>query len=72
MNRREWKILKQKILYVLIHSIGDTRVCPHCQKTFIPNDTTANNATANDDTADDYAADDASKRYNSVRCHSER
>lgn len=36
--------LYQKILLVLIRQVGDHRYCPHCNKSFIPNDTTTGEA----------------------------
>jgi hypothetical protein len=36
--------LLEKLRKVLIRQIGDARLCPHCNKSFIPIDITANEA----------------------------
>jgi len=38
------KIKKKELLKILVRQIGDIRVCPYCQRTFIPNDSTSREA----------------------------
>ena len=38
------KPLLEQLKNVLINQVGDTRMCPHCNKDFIPDDKTAKEA----------------------------
>ena len=34
----------ERIKSVLIHEVGDNRQCPHCKKSFVPDDRTSQDA----------------------------
>ena len=36
-----WVGVDSRLREVLIRQVGDTRACPHCGQTFVPNDATA-------------------------------
>ena len=44
MDKKEFNETMSAIQTVLIHCIGDIRVCPHCKKEFVPLDRAGSDA----------------------------